>query len=357
MESEETHTTKGKRVRLLIESGSEITGGVAGTAVGLLAAGPGGAIAGAVAGPLIAKALHEAGAELATRVLGPRGRMRVGATLGYAIVAVDRRLKAGDQLREDGFFVKSDTGRASAEEVAEGVLRAADEEHQEAKLEYYGNLLASIAFDASVSVESAAYLIRCSRDISYRQLGLLALIARRDEVKQSLSCPPSEDKMTAAEVDAVIAAIGAGRVSSEEVTQAMRTPVPVPIALRLLDAVRSSDLPAVKEGSATLRKRLAGDWAIDIHTGFTVNTPATAGYTSAMQLPLSYHLEPILLAEIQELNGRGLIDSTLEGISAPFPKLTTIGRLMFRLMGLESFPLEYLQPLGKTLQLDVVGPL
>jgi hypothetical protein len=351
------NASKPKLVKLLIESGSEITGGVAGTAIGLLAAGPAGAITGAAVGPLITKALHEVGAELATRIMGPRGRMRVGATLGYAIVAVDRRLKAGDQLRGDGFFERSDAGRASAEEVAEGVLRAANEEHQEAKLEYYGNLLANIAFDSSVSVESAAYLVKCSRDLSYRQLGLLALVGRIGEVTQPISVPYLADQMTLAEFDAVIAGIRAGTVSSDEVVRAMRTRVPGPTAVTLLEEVRSSHLDAVTQGLDTLRNGLAGDLPIDIHTKVSVNNPEKPGYTSAIHLPLSYRLEPILLAEIQELSALRLIGSTHEGTFGSLPELTTVGRLLFRLMALETFSLEYLQALGATLQQFGEGPL
>jgi len=138
--------TKSDALNSLIGIGSDIAGGVAGAAIGLIAAGPEGAVAGGAASPLIKHTLRRIAIEIKQRILGQREVIRIGATLAYAAAKIKEKIEAGQQIREDDFFKEQEGERPAAEEIAEGVLLAAQREHQEKKLQFYGNLLANIVF-------------------------------------------------------------------------------------------------------------------------------------------------------------------------------------------------------------------
>jgi hypothetical protein len=70
----------------MVQLGSEIAGGAAGAAIGLFG-GPVGAIIGGASGPMIVRAIWAA-TEFARRQLGYREKVRVGATVAFAIEAV-----------------------------------------------------------------------------------------------------------------------------------------------------------------------------------------------------------------------------------------------------------------------------
>jgi hypothetical protein len=130
----------------LIEAGAEITGGVAGAAIGLVLAGSPGALAGGAAGPLIARAFRKVGVEIKEKMLGTREEIRIGATYTFALERIRRRIEAGEVPRQDGFFEPSEGSRSAAEEILEGVLLSSQREHEEHKLPYYGNLIANLVF-------------------------------------------------------------------------------------------------------------------------------------------------------------------------------------------------------------------
>ena len=52
---------------------------------------------------------------------------------------------------------------------------SAQREHEENKLKYYGNLVANIAFDKTISREQANQLVSLAQKLSYRQIKLLNL--------------------------------------------------------------------------------------------------------------------------------------------------------------------------------------
>jgi hypothetical protein len=62
------------------------------------------------------------------------------------------------------------------------VLIAAQRDHEERKLAYQANLLANIALQPEINRANAIVLIRHAAGVSYRQLQLLALLARKDEI-------------------------------------------------------------------------------------------------------------------------------------------------------------------------------
>lgn len=172
---------KSEGLSSLLNAGAEIAGGVAGAAVGLLAAGPPGALAGGASGPLITMALKRLGAEVSQRLLAPREQKRIGATLAFAVNRIKERLDQNDKLRDDGFFDRRLSSPSTAEEVFEGVVLAAQREHEERKLPFMGNLMANLAFHPEIDRGYANYLIKLAEGLSFRQLSLLLLFALRDK--------------------------------------------------------------------------------------------------------------------------------------------------------------------------------
>lgn len=179
-----------KGIEKLIKSGSAITGRSAGAAASAALAGPLGAIPGAAVGAasgILAEQVFEVvGKEFAAHVLGLREENRIGATIIYAKNKIRGRLNAGEQLRNDGFFSLPQPPhpacleipfieRPPADEVLEGVLLAAQREHEEKKLPFISNLLANILFDPNIDKMQANLMIKISSDITYTQFCILKI--------------------------------------------------------------------------------------------------------------------------------------------------------------------------------------
>jgi len=164
-------------VEKLIDIGSEIAGDVASTAIRFLIPG----LEGVLIAPLLTRTFLYIGAEIKSRVLGPREQVRIGATIAFAIKKVQENLANGQKIRQGDFFQERPGERAAAKEIVEGVLLAAQREHEEKKIRFYGNLVANIAFHPEINRAQANLLIRLCERISYRQMRLLALFARKDQ--------------------------------------------------------------------------------------------------------------------------------------------------------------------------------
>ena len=156
---------------------SEASGSAIGAALGLLVAGPVGAVGGAALGPLLSSALKKVVADIQKRLLAPREELRIATTLTYAVERIQERLSHGDSPRSDNFAEATDHERSAAEELAEGVLRAAQREYEERKVPFYGALLANIAFSPQVDRPYANFLLRTAERLSFRQLALLAFLS------------------------------------------------------------------------------------------------------------------------------------------------------------------------------------
>lgn len=160
--------------RDLIQTGADITGAVAGAAIGLIG-GPAGALAGAGIGVAASRVLTKAGLEIQRRVLGPREHSRIGAAAAYAVTATKQLLDAGATPRADGFFDAPPAGRSAADQLLEGVLTKARDSYEEKKLAYLGNLYASLGFHPEVSALYGNFLVTLAGELTYNQLVALAI--------------------------------------------------------------------------------------------------------------------------------------------------------------------------------------
>lgn len=169
-----------KHIRELISNGSELAGGAIGGALGFFAAGPGGAAALGAGGVVVSKTLNYVGSEISERLLGPRERTRIGATLALAVEEISNRIKKGESIRSDGFFNEDKSGRSNAEELAESVLLKSQREAEEKKIPLLAHLLANITFSSEMTVALGQQLIKATDSLTYRQLCILRLVAMKE---------------------------------------------------------------------------------------------------------------------------------------------------------------------------------
>lgn len=172
------------KVRAIIGAGADIAGAAIGSALGFLAAGPGGAavggVGGAAGGAAAAHALRRLGDEAASRLLGPREKVRVGGALAIAASKIRDRLERGETLRQDGFFEPKHNSRSNADELAESVLLKCQREAEERKIPYMAFLIGNIAFDTQISSELAHQIVKVAESLTYRQLCILKIAALKD---------------------------------------------------------------------------------------------------------------------------------------------------------------------------------
>jgi hypothetical protein len=163
----------------LIESGSDLAGAAAGGAAGFLVGGPGGAAAGGAGGVLLTRTLRRMGREVIHWRMGALEEVRVGAATDFAFDSIRARIMAGEVPRDDAPWREdAGRGRSAAEEVFEGVLRAAAESWEQRKVRYIGLLFASLAFRPDVDPAYANILLRLGQRLGYRALLLVAFFGR-----------------------------------------------------------------------------------------------------------------------------------------------------------------------------------
>lgn len=183
-----------EKVESLIETGSEIAGSTTGAAVGFLLGGPLGSMAGAVTGPLLSKTFKSIGSEIKTRKLSEREEIRIGAAFTFALNRIEERLNDGDEIREDGFLEPTHNNRAKFEEILEGVLLASQDEYEEKKLPFLGNLLANFAFESHIDGNRANVLLRIANTLTYRQLCIIAVFNKKSDYELVKEVEPPEPK-------------------------------------------------------------------------------------------------------------------------------------------------------------------
>lgn len=190
-----------QKVVALIKHGGGIAGGATGGVIGFLTGGP----IGAMIGGGLGAAIQHAAVDVAERVLSHREKMRVGATMAYAVELIRERADRGDKPREDGFFRPDQTGRSKAEEIFEGALLKMKSEHEEQKARFYGHLFANVSFDATCSPSEANYLLHLMDGLTYTQLCLVSLFSDAQRFP-NLPSDNYEGKRIPAELSHVLAA-------------------------------------------------------------------------------------------------------------------------------------------------------
>lgn len=164
----------GPEAARLLQHGAGIVGASAGFALEYLGHVPTG-----VGGP-IAALMTSGLTEIACRTLSAREQVRIGGASAYAIERISARLAAGHDLRPDNFFQSTGGDRPPSAELFEAVLLKARDAYEEKKVRHMGFLFANVLFAPDVSFATANLLVGQLGRLTYRQLCILALVARHD---------------------------------------------------------------------------------------------------------------------------------------------------------------------------------
>lgn len=165
---------------LVTEVGIDTGSNVAGASIGLIAAGPVGAIVGAVVSPVAAAVLK--------RVLTKKEKDRVEKVYKLSISKIHENISAGKPLRND-------IDRERLKELTEGTLLKAKDTYEEKKLPFIANLLANAAF-TNTPVSNLNQTLIYAEQLSFRQLTIVSVIGRNINNEFNLSKDPlmSKDK-------------------------------------------------------------------------------------------------------------------------------------------------------------------
>ncbi len=171
-----TNMKEGLEARV-VRYGKEMMGDASGVVAGLLTTATVGPVGGAMVGTLVSNIIKD----LASRMLSERELDRVATTTTLGLMRLNERLHRGDRLRNDEFFDKGESQSSDADVVFENVLLKAKNEWNEKKLPYEANIFANAGFSKH-SPELIHGVIRIAEDLSYRQMLILSLVVRADEM-------------------------------------------------------------------------------------------------------------------------------------------------------------------------------
>lgn len=95
----------------------------------------------------------------------------------------NQSIGSGKSLLQDCFFSTKINERSTAEEIFEGLLFAAEREHEEKKVKFEGNFYANILFYPSIDRAKANFLLRLAQGLSYRQLCIVTLLVQKENFR------------------------------------------------------------------------------------------------------------------------------------------------------------------------------
>lgn len=167
-----------EKIKSFLDFGSDVASSGIGAVIGFLIGDLPGSTAGAVIAPCAKKVLGD----IINRVLSTREKLRVANTTTFAIEKIIHNLKLGMKPRDDGFFSRNDMDRSDADEIFEGVLLKAKNEHEEKKTKILGNIFANTAFAEGFTTGEANHLIQITDNLTYRKMCILSVVARKDRI-------------------------------------------------------------------------------------------------------------------------------------------------------------------------------
>lgn len=160
-----------KKIQEVIPIISELTGITAAT---LTAYFLNSSSTGMVAGGFIQRVL----ADRLSRMLSPMQEHRILTASALAVDFIDKRLRDGEKLRDDGFISGGTISRSDAVEVVDSMLFIVGDETQEKKIPYMAHLIENAAFKSSLSADTACYYLKVFGDLTYRQICIINLSVR-----------------------------------------------------------------------------------------------------------------------------------------------------------------------------------
>ena len=160
------------KLRQLIQTGTNVVGTTTGAALAMVTGSPEIGVALTAIGAT--GVYQRVGIEMADHWLAPREQARVGSVLASSVGMLKSELEQGKSLRSDGFF-DVDAGRSDAEEIMEGVLRKAQAEYEERKLQYLARMWSTACLDETFGTDKLNYMVKLAEQLTYRQLVILSI--------------------------------------------------------------------------------------------------------------------------------------------------------------------------------------
>ena len=160
----------------IANTGAGAISGAAGAVIGLTG-GPVGSIAGAIVGSFLGDIFKD----VASRMLSHRERVRLDNATSYISDGIADGIEAGRVVRQDDFFEGSNNFSSDAAELLEGVLLKCKAQFQEKKVRLLANLFKNVAFNDTITSETAYQLLNLVDGFSYFQLCQIAYYGRRQE--------------------------------------------------------------------------------------------------------------------------------------------------------------------------------
>lgn len=109
--------------------------------------------------------------------LSERENRRIEVVFEQVIQKISNRLSQGMVPRSDKIYYANEIEIPNAQELFEGVLLKAREEHQARKLSFYSSFFANLCFEETINLEHAHYLLSLIERLTYRQLVILAYMS------------------------------------------------------------------------------------------------------------------------------------------------------------------------------------
>lgn len=119
--------------------------------------------------------------EYCTRMLSKIQSTRLAGAISYINKEFDRRLTNGEQIRQDDFMT-ANNGDA-VKQVMEGILRSIEDEFENKKVEYHNNFFVNLCFDERIIFNQAITVSRIIKNLSYRQLVIVAYVRNVKQLK------------------------------------------------------------------------------------------------------------------------------------------------------------------------------
>ncbi|WP_352422976.1 hypothetical protein [Proteiniphilum sp.] len=165
-------------LRKLLNAGSEIVGNVTGAIIGSAIAGPTGLLLGASLPTIFSMTFNRISDDVLNRTISKREEQKIGAGYIFAIDRIEKNIKAGKIIREDG-FIGNDNILSDSNVILEGVTTKLQKEWELKKLQFYGNFLGNISFTDEVDFNYATVLLKIAENLSYRQLCLIKVFKKK----------------------------------------------------------------------------------------------------------------------------------------------------------------------------------
>ena len=127
----------------------------------------------AIATAMLSPMIKDVSIEMYGRVLSDLQVHRVKDVICQIIDKITLKLSNGKQFRADSFVTKENG--IMLKQTLEGLLLNAMEEFENKKVDSYSDLFANLCFDERVTFEQAIAIIRIVKQLSYRQLCIIAL--------------------------------------------------------------------------------------------------------------------------------------------------------------------------------------